>query len=178
MTELRDRARADQQSEQPVSEQVKEKAHESVGQVQEAAGDLGSRARESVRSQVRDRSSQAGEQLAAASASLRQASASLRQSGEGAVVADGFEQVAEVGARVGRYLGDSDADRILDDVESFIRRRPWAAASGGLLVGLFASRLLKASSASRYPASKAPVQRRSVPKGSLQPAALASGSGV
>jgi hypothetical protein len=47
-------------------------------------------------------------------------------------------------------MKDSDADRILGDVEDFARSNPWAVAAGGLALGFAASRLLKASSSRRY----------------------------
>ena len=48
------------------------------------------------------------------------------------------------------YLRDSNSDRILSDVESWARSRPWVAAAAGALVGFAASRFLKASSRRRY----------------------------
>ena len=45
---------------------------------------------------------------------------------------------------------ESDADRILRDVEDFGRRQPLAVAAIGLAAGFAASRFLKASSRSRY----------------------------
>ena len=55
-----------------------------------------------------------------------------------------------IGPRVCRYLRESDADRILSDVEDFGRRQPWAVIAGGVALGLVASRFLKASSTRRY----------------------------
>jgi hypothetical protein len=57
-------------------------------------------------------------------------------------------QAADRAERLGDYLKRSDADRILNDVEDFGRRQPWAVIVGGLALGIVASRLLKASSAS------------------------------
>ena len=45
---------------------------------------------------------------------------------------------------------DTDADRILGDIEDFGRRQPWAVIAGGVALGLVASRFLKASSTRRY----------------------------
>jgi hypothetical protein len=39
---------------------------------------------------------------------------------------------------------------MLRDVESYARRQPWIVAAGGFVVGMFASRFLKASSANGY----------------------------
>jgi hypothetical protein len=47
-------------------------------------------------------------------------------------------------------MKESDADRILGDVEDFARSNPWAVAAAGLALGFVASRVLKASSTRRY----------------------------
>lgn len=47
-------------------------------------------------------------------------------------------------------MKESDADRILRDVEDFARRQPWALAAGAFVVGLLGSRFVKASSSRRY----------------------------
>ena len=60
------------------------------------------------------------------------------------------DQAADRAERLGSYLEESDADRILGDVEDFGRRQPWAVIAGGIAVGLVASRFLKASSSRRY----------------------------
>jgi hypothetical protein len=64
------------------------------------------------------------------------------------------EQAADRTERVGSYLRDSDSDRILNDVEDFARRQPWAVVAGGLALGFVASRFLKASSGDRYRSSQ------------------------
>lgn len=134
------------------SEQVSELVHGAAEQVQQAAADLRGRASGRLHEQVDQRSSQVGEQLGAAAHSLRGASVSLKSEGK-AAAAGGVDQAAQLAEQVGGYLRDTNADRILGDVEHFIRRRPWAAAGGGFVVGLVASRLLKASSADRYQTS-------------------------
>jgi hypothetical protein len=63
------------------------------------------------------------------------------------------EQAAERVQSVGQWLERSDGDQLLSDVENFARRNPWAVAAGGLVLGLAASRFLKASSSERYRAS-------------------------
>jgi hypothetical protein len=60
------------------------------------------------------------------------------------------KQAADRAERLGGYLRDNDADRILGDVEDFGRRQPWAVIAGGVAVGFLASRFLKASSTRRY----------------------------
>lgn len=118
-------------------------------QVQQKAGELKSQAGERLREQVDERSSQAGEQVGAVSQALRSSGEQLRDEGHDtpAKLIDGAAQRVD---RVGSYLRDSNSDRILSDVESWARSRPWVAAAAGALVGFAASRFLKASSSRRY----------------------------
>ena len=53
-------------------------------------------------------------------------------------------------ADLGDYLKRSDGDAILRDVERFGRDKPWAVMAGGVMLGIAASRFLKASSSRRY----------------------------
>ena len=117
--------------------------------VQEKAGEMRGQVSNVVREQVDTRSTQAGEQVSSVADALRRTSQSLREEGNEAP-AKVTERVAEQAERFGTYLRDSDADQILSGVESLARRRPWAFAAGGLVVGMIASRFLKASSGGRY----------------------------
>jgi hypothetical protein len=125
--------------------QVQEKAREVGSQVGEMTQDARGRARE----EVDRRSTQAGEQVSSTAAALRRPGSQLRDEGKDtpARVAD---QAAERAERLGGYLQEADADRILRDIEDFGRRRPWALAAAGATLGFLASRFLKASSARRY----------------------------
>jgi hypothetical protein len=106
-------------------------------------------AREQMRAQVDQRSTQAGEQVSRQAQDVRAVSEELRNKGKDgpARVAD---QVADRAERVGAWLQESDGERILHDVEDFGRRNPWAIAAGGVAIGFIASRLLKSSSGRRY----------------------------
>src|SRR3954468_9163481 len=119
-------------------DQAKEKA-------QEAAGEAKGR----VCEQVDQRSTEAGKQVSTTAGDLRSVSEELRKQGKD-TPARVAEQAAERTERGGSYLTESDADRILGDVEDFARRQPWAVVAGGLVLGFAASRLLKASSGQRY----------------------------
>jgi ElaB/YqjD/DUF883 family membrane-anchored ribosome-binding protein len=79
---------------------------------------------------------------------LRSTAGQLRQQGQEAP-AKAAEQMAERAERVGGYLREADGERILNDVEDFARRNPWAVVAGGIVVGIAASRFLKASSIER-----------------------------
>jgi hypothetical protein len=79
------------------------------------------------------------------------------------------DDAAERVERVGGYLKESDADRILRDVEDFGRRQPLALLAGGLVLGFAASRFLKASSSRRYDSYR---------RGIAAPQPLAAGNGT
>jgi hypothetical protein len=123
------------------ADQAREKAQETRGLV-----------RDRVRDEVDRRSTQAGDQAGSTAQALRQASDRLRQEGS-EPVAKGMERVAERVEGIGSWLRDSDGDTILRDVEDFGRRNPLAVVAGGVALGFAASRLLKASSRSRYQSS-------------------------
>ena len=124
------------------TEQAKDKAKE---QAQQAAG----QAKGAARTQIDQRSTEAGQKVGGFASDVRTISEQLREQGKDqpAKLAD---QAAERAERVGKYLESSDADRILHDVEDFGRRQPWAVIGGGVVLGLIASRFLKASSTRRY----------------------------
>jgi hypothetical protein len=126
-------------------EQVQDKAQLAQEKVKESAATLQSR----VREQVNQRSTQAGEQMSSSAQALRSTSQHLREEGQDGP-ARAAERAADQAARLGGYLTESDADRILRDVEDFGRRQPLAVAAIGIAAGFAASRFLKASSSSRY----------------------------
>ncbi|MEA2425741.1 MAG: hypothetical protein QOH13_2151 [Thermoleophilaceae bacterium] len=125
-------------------------------QAQEKAQEAASKASDTVRTQVDQRSTQAGEKIASTAGDIRSVGEQLRQQGKDqpAQLADKAAQHVE---RAGSWLRESDADKILHDVEDFGRRQPLALALGGLALGFAASRFLKASSSQRYD------QRRQAP---------------
>jgi hypothetical protein len=126
-------------------EQVQEKAE--VAQEKLKGGAQQAQAR--MRDQVDQRSTQAGEQVSATAEALRTTSRQLRDQGQDAP-AQAAEKVAHHAERLGGYLSDSNADRILGDLEDFGRRQPLAVAGLGVVAGFMASRFLKASSRERY----------------------------
>jgi gas vesicle protein len=132
---------------------VKEQAQEKAQEVREKAGEqvrnASGQARDRVRSQVDERSTQVGQQVSTQAGDLRTVADQLREQGKDSP-ARMVEQVADRAERAGSWLTESDADRILGDVEDFARSKPWAVAAGGLALGFMASRMLKASSSSRY----------------------------
>jgi hypothetical protein len=143
---------------------TKDKAQEKA---QEAAG----QARNRVREEVDTRSTQAGEQAETVAQDVRSVGEHLRSEGKDKP-AELAEKAAARVAGLGDYLKRSDGDAILRDVERFGRERPWAVIAGGLVLGVAASRFLKASSSRRYhdyesspnlPARRADVDRDAIP---------------
>jgi hypothetical protein len=129
-------------------EQVKEQAGQVKDQAQQQAQQVKEQAGGRLKSEVDRRSTETGERVQSQAQDLRSVGEQLREQGKDgpAKVAD---QVAERVERVGGYLHESDGERILDDVEDFARRNPWAVVAGGVVLGIVASRLLKASSVER-----------------------------
>lgn len=129
---------------------------QAADQAREQASQLTGRVQETARTQVDERSTQAGEKVSSVAGDLRTVGDSLREQGNegGAKVA---EQVAERAERAGSYLTDADADRILGDVEDLARRQPWLALAGGIALGVVAARFLKASSSQRYQSQQRPA---------------------
>lgn len=132
----------DSPTESSTTDQAKEKAQAAAGQAKEKAGSQ-------LRSQVDQRSTDAGHRVGGIASDVRAVGESLREQGKDqpAKLAD---QAADRAERLGSYLKESDADRILGDVEDFGRRQPWVVIAGGVALGLVASRFLKASSIDRY----------------------------
>ena len=137
-------------------------------QVQEKAGQLSDRVKQSAREQIDQRSTEAGERAQTLSHDLRSVGERLREDGN-----DGPANVADQAAdrveRIGSYLSETDSNRLLEDAEDFGRRQPWLTLAGGIALGIVAARLLKASSSSRYQArqdgsSDAPRSVRTTPE--------------
>lgn len=114
------------------------------------ASDLKEKGKGQVREQIDQRTTQAGEQVRSFADVLRRSGSELEgETGSGSVnrAASG---VADRLERVGGYLEGAKGDDLLRDAERFARERPWLVAGAAAAVGFAASRLLKASSESRY----------------------------
>jgi hypothetical protein len=108
--------------------------------------------KERLKEQVDQRSTQAGQQVNTVAGDVRTVADELRNQGKDKP-AQYAQQAAERVESVGQWLERSDGDQLLRDVEGFARKNPWAVAAGGLVLGLAASRFLKASSGERYRSS-------------------------
>ena len=155
------------------------KAQEAAGQAQEKAQQAAGQARNRVRDEVDTRSTQAGEQAETVANDVRSVGEHLRSEGKDKPAEYADKAAARVG-ELGDYLKRSDGDAILRDVERFGRERPWAVMAGGVVLGIAASRFLKASSSRRYreqesstnlPARRTDVDRDVLPAPTPAPAA-------
>lgn len=131
---------------------TQEQAQEAAAQAKDKAGQAAEQARGQAREQVDQRSTQAGERVSAQAADVRAVASALRDQGKDQP-AKLAEQAADRAEKLGSYLQDADADRLLGDIEDLGRRQPMAVIFGGLALGFAASRFVKASSQERYAAS-------------------------
>ena len=128
-------------------------AQQAASQAQERAQAAAGQAQDKLRQQLDQRSSQLGEQADQQASDLRSVSEALRDQGKDRP-AQAVDRLAGYAEQAGRYLRDRDADSMLHDAEDLGRRKPGAVAAGALVLGLAASRLLKASSSRRYSAQQ------------------------
>jgi hypothetical protein len=139
---------------------VQEKAQQAKEQVHQATGS----AQDRIREQVDTRSTEAGHQVDSVGEAMRTAGEQLRGQGN-ELPAKVAEQLAQRAEQLGGYLRESDADRILGDLEGFGRRQPWVVAAVGLAVGVAGARFLKASGRRRYRQSQSSPGAGSDPNG-------------
>ena len=131
------------------TDQAKERLEEGAQQVQEKASEAKAKTRERLQEQIDTRSSDVGQQMTSTASALRQTAQQLRQK-EGDQQARILEQVADRVDRFGRYLTETDGNRLLNDVERIARSHPWLVAGGGTVLGFLAARFTKASSSRRF----------------------------
>jgi hypothetical protein len=134
------------------TDQAKDQVRDKTQVAQDKAKGVLGQARGQLRDQVDQRSTQAGERVANTAADVRSIADELRQQGKD-TPARMVDQAAAQADRAADYLKGASGDRILRDVEGFARSKPWLVAAGGLALGFAASRVLKASSSSRYQSS-------------------------
>jgi len=138
----------DERTSQSEVGQVKER-------VQDAAESVKSQTRDGLRSQIDTRTVQAGEQVSSTAQAMRSAGDELRRQGNDRA-ASAVEALAERGERLGSFLSDADGERLLREAEDFARRQPTLVVGAGMMLGFFAARFVKATSADRYRTSPPP----------------------
>ena len=148
MTEVADERRQ--------GEGVRERAggavEEAASAAQDKAVELRSKSANQLREQLDTRTNDVGRQAKSVAQAFRQSGEKLR--GEGNTqAASATDMAAQRVEQLGEYLERVQGDELLRDAERFARRRPWLLAGIGMVAGLVASRMMKASSEQRYEAS-------------------------
>jgi hypothetical protein len=110
----------------------------------QAAGDAVCRLREQGMSALSQQKTYAADELSHLGAAMRRTADSLHQDNDNAI-ASYAEAAAESIERASNYLRNSDAGRLMEDVETLARRRPEVFFGGLFIAGLVMSRFLKAS---------------------------------
>lgn len=99
--------------------------------------------------QMGSRAKGVGDQLLTTAGNLRVIAEQLRTDS----LTHGAADLAMVGVTrlegAGRYLSETDLEAMIRDAEAYSRQRPWTVALGGLVIGLSASRVIKAGAARR-----------------------------
>jgi len=127
---------------------------DAAASAQQKATELKEQGRSKLSETLDERTTQAGGQARQMAQTLRRSGEQLREQGEGQQVAGLTEGAADRIERLGGYLERTSGDEFLRDAEDLARQRPWMVAGLGLMVGLAASRFLKASSERRYESSQ------------------------
>jgi hypothetical protein len=157
------------QSSTSTTEQAKERLDEGAQQIKEKASEAKVRTREQLRAQIDTRSTETGEQMTSTGSALRQTAQRLRTE-QREPQAKVLEQIADRTERFGRYLTETDGDRMLRDLERIARGRPWLVTGAGTVLGFLAARFTKASSSRRYEenegSTSAVDSTRALPRGS------------
>jgi hypothetical protein len=137
-----------------------------------------------IRTELNARSTDAGDRLAQVAGDLGAVADGLAERGS-AQPAKLAAEAAQQSRRLGTYLKQSDADRLLADAEDLMRRQPAAVAAGAALAGFVAARFLKASAHRRYVQRAGQAADRASGVPAIQPGGLdptdpapVAGSGV
>ena len=148
MTEVADERRQGE----GVRERTGGAVEEAASAAQDKAVELRSKSANQLRDQLDTKTNDVGRQAKSVAQAFRQSGEKLR--GEGNTqAASATDMAAQRVEQLGEYLERVQGDELLRDAERFARRRPWLLAGIGMVAGLVASRMMKASSEQRYEAS-------------------------
>lgn len=134
------------------ADELGQRGEQAVERAEAKAQETADQAKGKIRQEVDSRSQQVAEQVASTADAMRKVSEELREQGK-QQPAQLLGHGAERAERLGRYLDESDAEGMLHDIEDLARKKPWAAAAGGMAAGFAFSRFLKASSSRRHQSS-------------------------
>lgn len=127
---------------------AQQKAQDVVGQAKDKAKGAATPVTQGLKSQIDTRTTAAGEGIAGIAEIARSAGEQMREKGQTGP-AQYADRAAEYVERLGGYLRDADADRMLKDVEGVARKQPALITGGSLVLGFLAARFLRASSEGR-----------------------------
>lgn len=133
-----------QQNMDEMKDNLAQKAGDVMDQAKEQTGQMVEKARGSAFQAVDQQKHRAADSLGSVAQALRQTGDSLHSSDQGALgqyadrAADAIEQFSS-------QLHDKSVEELLSDAERFARREPELFLGGAVLLGLLASRFLKAS---------------------------------
>jgi hypothetical protein len=133
--------------------QASAQVQEAASMAQERAGELKEQGKSKLGETLDQRTNEAGVQARKMAQALRRSGEQLSNEGNGQQAAGLAEGAADRIERLGGYLERTSGAELVRDLEDSARRRPWMVAGIGLVVGLAASRFLKASSERRYDGS-------------------------
>jgi len=122
--------------------EARDKTRELMHEARERTSEVVSRAGDRARSRLDSQKSRAARSLRAVAAALRDSSEQLRQKDEGAV-APVVESVADGVDRLSDFLNSRNVDDMMQDVQSFARRRPELFLGAFFTLGVLAARFLK-----------------------------------
>ena len=141
-------------------DQAGSQLEDAAATAQQKASELKDQGRSKLSETLDERTTQAGGQARQMAQALRRSGEQLREQGEGQQVAGVTDGAADRIERLGGYLERTSGDAFLRDAEALARQRPWMVAGVGLMVGLAASRFLKASSERRYDSAQGNRSKR------------------
>lgn len=133
-----------------IAPRAREDTETGTATVQERAEEAKTKGSRQLQKQLDDRTTQAGQQARSLAEALRRSSLELAAGDDTGGVSRIASGAADRIERLGGYLEGASGDDMLRDAERVARRRPWLVAGAAALVGLAASRVLKASSEGRY----------------------------
>lgn len=142
---------------------VREMAKETVGQVadqtQQTARHIADQAREQAASRIGTQKDTAAAGLNSVAQALRQTGQTLREQDQAGITSY-IDSAASQVEQISNYLQQSDISQLVDDVESFARRRPALFLTGAFALGILGARFLKSSRQQVAPPSNYPIARR------------------
>lgn len=127
-----------------MKEDIQQKTGDVMGQAREQTGQAMEQARGSAFQMMDQQKSRAAEGLGSVAHALHQTADSLEGNDQGAI-GQYAHRAADTVEQISNQLRDKSVEQLLSEAERFARREPEVFLGGAVLLGLLASRFLKAS---------------------------------